>query len=72
MLDLIIDEYDKELRQLIDDDRFRTPGLQTNSELLRYSAGKWPLPWRWTVVIITTLSRLHAIMFAVHAVLNSL
>ena len=76
MLDLITDEYENEHRQIIYGDEPRTPAGQRcrgHSDGAVPEKRTRPLPWGWTVLILTTLSTLAwiAVMFAVLAVLNS-
>ena len=77
MLDIITDEYENEHRQLVYGDDSGIPAQQRSwnrSGPAVPEIGTRPLPWGWTVLIITTLSTLAwiAILFAVLAVLNSL
>jgi hypothetical protein len=77
MLDTITDEHENEHRQIVYRDDSRTPAQQRSwnrSGPAVHEKGARPLPWRWTILIITTLSTLAwiGILFAVIAVLNSL
>ena len=77
MLDIITDEYENEQRQIAGGEDSR-PLVRQRSRR-RSDSGvpdkiTQPLPWRWTVLIITTLSTLAwiVVLLAVIAVLNSL
>ena len=77
MLDIITEAYENDHRQIDYSDDSRPLGQHQSGRQLSAATPRKqraPLPWRWTVLIITTLSTLLwiGILFAVIAVLNSL
>jgi hypothetical protein len=77
MLDVTTDEYENEGRQIVYGDDSGIPARQrfrSRSDAAVPDKRTRPLPWGWTVLIITALSTLTwiVILFAVLAVLNGL
>jgi len=77
MLDIISDEHENERRQIICDEDSRTLPRRQSRTLSDFGVPERmprPLPWRWTVLIVTALSTLAwiVVLLAVMAVQNSL